>query len=114
MALTGVARSWLSNLPEGTIYNWDQLYAMFIENFLGTAETLKKIKHKPDRSLWEYVKCFCNTGNAIPYIQEIKIINTFRDGVSNTKTVKEIDMKKPKTVANLLVVTDICIKATEA
>jgi hypothetical protein len=32
-ALTSAARSWLINLPEGTIYNWDQLCVMFIRNF---------------------------------------------------------------------------------
>jgi hypothetical protein len=31
--LSGVARSWLINLPKGTIYNWDQLCVMFISNF---------------------------------------------------------------------------------
>jgi hypothetical protein len=48
------------------------------------------------------------------YIQDIEIINAFRDGVSNIKTIEEIAMKKPKIVANLLTVTDICIKASEA
>jgi hypothetical protein len=32
-ALSDVARSRLINLLEGTIYNWDQLCAMFIGNF---------------------------------------------------------------------------------
>jgi hypothetical protein len=32
-ALTGVARSWLINQPEGSITSWDQLCAMFIGNF---------------------------------------------------------------------------------
>jgi hypothetical protein len=32
-ALTGVARSWLINLPEGCITSWDQLCAIFIGNF---------------------------------------------------------------------------------
>jgi hypothetical protein len=32
-ALTGAARSWLINLPEGSVTSWDQLCAMFIENF---------------------------------------------------------------------------------
>jgi hypothetical protein len=32
-ALTGTARSWLFNLPEGYINSWDQLCAMFIRNF---------------------------------------------------------------------------------
>jgi hypothetical protein len=32
-ALSDTAKSWLVNLLEGTIYNWDQLCAMFIGNF---------------------------------------------------------------------------------
>jgi hypothetical protein len=32
-ALSGAARSWLINLPERFIHSWDQLCAMFIENF---------------------------------------------------------------------------------
>jgi hypothetical protein len=60
------------------------------------------------------MKCFCNARNAITYIQDIKIINIFCDGVSDIKTVKEITMKKPKMVANLLEVTNICIETLEA
>jgi hypothetical protein len=118
--LTGAARSWLINLPEASIQSWDQLCAMFIGNFEGTyerpstAETLKTIKQRPDESLHDYVKRFCNARNAIPHIQDIEIINPFRDGVSDIKTVEEIAMKKPKTVANLLAVVDMCIEASEA
>jgi hypothetical protein len=60
------------------------------------------------------VKYFCNTRNAILYIQDIKIINVFREGVSDIKIVKEIVMKKPKMVVDLLAVTDVCIEALEA
>jgi hypothetical protein len=48
------------------------------------------------------VKHFCNVRNAIPYIQDIEIINAFRDGVSDIKNVKEIATKKPKMVVDLL------------
>jgi hypothetical protein len=74
MALTGVTRSWLINLPKGFITLWDQLCAMFIMNFQGTyerpstAETLKTIRQKHDESLRDYVKYFCNARNATPYI----------------------------------------------
>jgi hypothetical protein len=93
---------------------------MFIENFQGTyerpstTETLKTIKQKHDESLRDYVKCFCNARNGIPYIQDIKIINIFRDGVSDVKIVEEIAMKKPKMVVDLLAVADVCIEASEA
>jgi hypothetical protein len=120
MALTGAARSWHIDLPKGSITSWDQMCAMFIGNFYGMyehpsiAETLKTIRQKHDESLWDYVKHFYNTRNAIPYIQEIEIINAFHDGVTDIKTVEEIAMKKPKTVANLLTVTDVYIEASEA
>jgi hypothetical protein len=93
---------------------------MFVGNFHGTyqrpstAETLKTIKQRHDESLRDYVKCFCNARNAIPHIQDIEIINSFRDGVSDIKTVEEIAMKKPKMVADLLSVADVCIDASEA
>jgi hypothetical protein len=118
--LSGSARSWLINLPEGTVHSWDQLCAIFIGNFEGTyehpstAETLKTIKQKHDERLREYMKHFCNTRNDITYIQDIKVINIFCDGVSDIKTVEEIAMKKPKTVANLLIVADVCIKPSKA
>jgi hypothetical protein len=115
--LSGTTRSWLIDLPEGSIYTWNQLCAMFIGNFQGTyehpstAETLKTIRHKHDESLWDYVKHFCNARNAIPYIQDIEIINAFYDGVSDIKTVEEIAIKKLKTVADLLTITNTCIEA---
>jgi hypothetical protein len=93
---------------------------MFIRNFQGTyehpsiAKTPKTIKEKHDESLWNYVKWFCNTRKAIPYIKDIEIINTFHDRVSDIKTVEEITMMKPRMVADLLAVADICIKASDA
>jgi hypothetical protein len=93
---------------------------MFIENFQGTyecpstAETLKTIRQKHDESLRDYVKHFCNARNTISYIQDIDIINTFCDGLGDIKTMEEITMKKPKTVANLLAVADTCIEASKA
>jgi hypothetical protein len=118
--LSGATRSWLINLPEGSINSWDQLCAIFIKNFQGTyerpstAETLKTIKQKHDESLRDYVKHFRNVRNVILHIQDIEIINAFCDGVSDIKNVEEIAMKKPKMVDDLLAGADICIEASEA
>jgi hypothetical protein len=60
------------------------------------------------------VKHFCNARNAIPYIQDIEIINTFCGGVNDIKTVEEITMKKPKMVVDLPIVADVYIEASEA
>jgi hypothetical protein len=60
------------------------------------------------------VKRFCNARNAIPYIQNIEIINAFCDKVNDIKTIEEIAMKKHRIVANLLAITNICIEASKA
>jgi hypothetical protein len=115
--LTTTTRSWLINLPEGYVTSWDQLCAMFTGYFQGTyehpstTETLKTIRQEHDESLWDYVKHFCNSRNAIPYIQDIEIINAFRDRVSDIKIIEEIAMKKPKMVADLFAVVDVYIDA---
>jgi hypothetical protein len=120
MTLSKVARSWLINLPSNTIRTWDQLYAIFIENFQGTyerpstAKTMKTIKQKYDESLCDYAKHFCNTRNIILHIQDIKVIIAFRDGITDLKTVEEITMKKPKIMVDQLVVVDECFDASEA
>jgi hypothetical protein len=55
--LSSAAKSWLINLPEGSICTCDQLCTVFIRNFQGTyerpstTETLKTIKQKHDESL---------------------------------------------------------------
>jgi hypothetical protein len=33
VALTGTARSWLMNLPEGTLHSWSLLCHQFMANF---------------------------------------------------------------------------------
>jgi hypothetical protein len=60
------------------------------------------------------VKCFYNARNAIPHNQDIEILNTFHDRVSDIKTVEEITMKKPRMVADLLAVANVFIEASEA
>jgi hypothetical protein len=92
---------------------------MFIGNFQGTyehpsiAKTPKTIKKKHDEILRDYMKHFCTVRDAIPYIKDIEVINAFHR-ISDIKTMEEIAMKRPRTVAGLLVIADICIEAFEA
>ena len=53
MALKDGARSWLLNLPPGSISSWDEMRSRFIANFQGTrdhpptAGDLRRIKKHP-------------------------------------------------------------------
>jgi hypothetical protein len=49
--LTDAVRSWLINLPEGTVYNWDQLCAMFTRNFQGLRRQSSRSLMKVYRSM---------------------------------------------------------------
>ena len=57
MALKDGARSWLLNLPPGSISSWDEMHDSFVANFQGTrgrppaAGDLRRIKQQPGETL---------------------------------------------------------------
>ena len=57
MALKDGARSWLLNLPLGSISSWDEMRDRFVANFQGTrdrppaAGDLRRIKQQPGETL---------------------------------------------------------------
>jgi hypothetical protein len=61
VALTGTTRSWLMNLPEGTLTSWQELCRQFMANFEGVYpqpgnETdLHAIQQRPGESLRSFI-----------------------------------------------------------
>ena len=61
MALTDGARSWLLNLPAGSISSWGEMRDRFVANFQGTrdrppaAGDLRRIKQQPGETLQKYI-----------------------------------------------------------
>ena len=66
MALKDGARSWLLNLPPGSISSWDEMRNRFVANFQGTrdrppaAGDLRHIKQQPGETLQKYIQRFNN------------------------------------------------------
>ena len=62
MALKDGARSWLLNLPPGSISSWDEMRDHFVANFQGTRDLppatgdLRCIKQQPGETLQKYIK----------------------------------------------------------
>jgi hypothetical protein len=54
----------------------DHVHQEFLSYVRGPsiAKILKTIKQKHDKSLCDYMKYFCNTRNAIPYIQPMIVV----------------------------------------
>jgi hypothetical protein len=69
MALTGMTRSWLMNLPEGTLTYWQELCYQFTANFesayppLGNETDLHAIQQHPGESLCSFIQWFSQVYN---------------------------------------------------
>ena len=61
VALKDGARTWLLNLPPGTISSWDEMRTRFIANFQGTRDrppatsNLHRIKQHPGETRQKYI-----------------------------------------------------------
>jgi hypothetical protein len=83
VALTGMARSWLMNLPEGTLYSWSELYRQFTANFEssyarpGNKTDLHAIQQRPGESLCSFVQWFSQVHNIIPCTSNVSVVVAF-------------------------------------
>ena len=72
------------------------------------------MKQKHDESLKDFVTRFFKVRNEITEIEDIEVILAFKDTVRDVKTVEMLAQKKPKTMAELLSVTEQCVEMAEA
>jgi len=96
MALKDSARTWLLNLPPGTISSWDEICTRFIANFQGTRDRtpsmsdLCRIKQQPGETLQKYIQRFNYARLKIPKVMDEAIISVFSDGVRDVKMKEEL------------------------
>jgi hypothetical protein len=83
VALTGMVRSWIMNLPEGTLDSWSELCHQFMANFASAYarphnETdLHAIQQCPGESL-RSIHLFSQVRNTIPCISNASVVVAFR------------------------------------
>ncbi|XP_073367852.1 uncharacterized protein [Aegilops tauschii subsp. strangulata] len=96
MALKDGARSWLSNLPAGSISSWGKMRERFVANFQGTGDRppgagdLRRIKQQPGETLQKYIQRFKNVHLKIPKVTDEAIISAFSDGSRDVKMMEEL------------------------
>ena len=100
MALKDGARSWLLNLPPGSISSLDEMRDRFVANFHGTrdrppaAGDLRRIKQQPGETLQKYIQRFNSVLLKIPKVTDEAIISAFSDGVRDVKMKEELAIHK--------------------
>ncbi|KAK1670608.1 hypothetical protein QYE76_058767 [Lolium multiflorum] len=86
LMLLGSARTWLNNLPAGSINGWLDFEAAFISNFTGTyrrpgrPQQLEMCKQGPDETDRAYLTRWCETRNSCEGVHEIQAISFFMGG----------------------------------
>jgi hypothetical protein len=119
IALTRIARSWLMNLPKGTLDSWSELCRQFTTNFesvyarSGNETDLLAIQQRPGESLCSFVQWFSQVRNTIPRISNASVVVTFRQGVSDEKMLEKLTTHNIQDVSVLYNLEDKCAKATE-
>ncbi|KAK1647766.1 hypothetical protein QYE76_065571 [Lolium multiflorum] len=121
LMLLGSARTWLNNLPAGSINGWLDFEAAFISNFTGTyrrpgrPQQLEMCKQGPDETDRAYLTRWCEMRNSCEGVHEMQAISFFMGGCRpNTMLWHKLRRSEPKTMAALMVIADKYALAEEA
>jgi hypothetical protein len=119
VALTGTARSWLMNLPEGTLDSWSKLCRQFTANFEsayarpGNETDLHAVQQRPWESLRSFIQRFSQVRNTIPRISNVSVVVAFCQGVRDEKMLEELTTHDIQNVSTLFSLADKCARAAE-
>jgi hypothetical protein len=119
VALTGMARSRLMNLPEGTLHSWSELCHQFTANFQsayaqpGNKTDLHTIQQRLGESLRSFIQWFSQVCNIILRISNAFVVVAFRQGVRDEKMLEKLTTHDVQDVSALFSLTDKCTRAAE-
>jgi hypothetical protein len=119
VALTETARSWLMNLPEGTLISWQELCHQFTANFeseyvrSGNETDLPALRQRPGESLRSFIHRFSQVRNTIPRISNASIVVMFCQGVRDEKMLEKLTTHDIQDVMELFSLADKCARAVE-
>jgi hypothetical protein len=119
VTLTGMARSWLMNLPEDTLTSWQELCCQFTGNFesaymrLVNETDLHAVQQRPGESLCSFIQRFSQVHNTIPRISNASVVVAFRQGVRDEKMLEKLVTHDIQDVTVLFTLADKCARAIE-
>jgi hypothetical protein len=117
--VTGMARSWLMNLPEDTLTSWQELCCQFTGNFesaymrLVNETDLHAVQQRPGESLCSFIQRFSQVHNTIPRISNASVVVAFRQGVRDEKMLEKLVTHDIQDVTVLFTLADKCARAIE-
>jgi hypothetical protein len=119
VALTGTTRSWLMDLPEGTLTSWQELCRQFMTNFEsaysrpGNETDLQAIQQRPGESLRSFIQRFSQVHNTIPHTSNALVVVAFRCVVTDERMLEKLATHDIQDVTGLFTLADMCARAIE-
>jgi hypothetical protein len=116
ITLTGMARSWLMNLPEGTLHSWSVLCHKFTVNFesayarSGNETDLHAIQQRLGQSLRSFIQRFSQVRNTNPRISNASVVVAFHHGIRDEKMLEKLATHDVQDVSALFSLADKCAK----
>jgi hypothetical protein len=107
MALDPAPLTWVESLSSNSIYSWERLKRVFIDNFrgaiahAGTRHDLAQCKQERNELLRSYTHRFFDVRATITNISEDDIIDCFYNGITDQGIYRDFGRNRPKTVAGL-------------
>jgi hypothetical protein len=107
MALVPAPLTWLESLGSNSIYSWERLKKVFIDNFqgaiarVGTHHDLAQCKQERNKLLWSHTRRFFDVRATIANISEDDIIDCFYNGITDPGIYRDFRQNRPKTVVCL-------------
>ena len=112
-------KSWLMNLPEGSISSWADLCHHFVSAYQGghklpgQPSDLQVIPQRDGENLCKYIQRFSHVHHNIPDIHPAAVVAAFHMKVHNRRMRSEMDVEQVKTINDLYALADRCARAEE-
>jgi hypothetical protein len=119
VVLTGTTRSWLMNLPQGSLFSWKELCCQFTANFEsayarpGNEVDLHAMQHRSGESLRSFIQRFSQVRNTILRISNASVVVAFRQSVRDEKMLEKLATHDVQDVSELFSLADKCVRAAE-
>ena len=69
---------------------------------------LLAVRQRQGETLRQYIQCFSQAHNTIPYISPATVIMAFSEGVTNKQLVGKLETHNVETVSELFTLVDKC------
>jgi hypothetical protein len=112
VCLSSSTRTWLLELPTGSVHSWNHLCQLITSNYHAMCARprvnwdLASVVQKKGESLQELIQCFCNKRNIISEVDDKSIVMFFKKGLMDPSLIRKLTMTNSRTSEAMFTITN--------